>query len=240
MSYVRNPNENNFNGVEAAMSVMWHIVPSVDGISFKDIKAVLRREQCDAHLLLTANVPGAKKVIVHGPDLTQIPSQIPVNEETQFIELLTESLDFFSIPVPERAGYILTDSKTGRVHHPTGYVRDVYFFRRSYYPQLNLVKFVGNEGFMKLQLQAYHNLFLEAQKIFVIYALFKSAEEKSDSAMQQQQAMVLDDGLTKIPNFPRRALECDVRFQEGPLGDEYLGIDVMHKYAWIQVGVFMT
>ena len=34
---------------------------------FKDLKQILRKEQCDASILLTANVPSAKKIIVHGP-----------------------------------------------------------------------------------------------------------------------------------------------------------------------------
>jgi protein unc-80 len=239
MSYVRSPNENNLNAVESVMSVLWHIVPSVEGISFRDIKAVLRREQCDAHLLLTANVPGAKKVVVHGPDLTSIPSQLPVQEDTQFEELLAESLDFFGIADADRKGYILTDSKTGRAHHPNGFVRDVYFFRRSFYPQLNLVRLPEREAFTKLQFQACHNLFLEAQKVFLVSSLFQNALLKSDSALQQQQAMLLEDGLTKIPNFPRKALECDVKFQDGQFGCQYLGIDIMHKYSWIQVSSFL-
>ena len=31
-------------------------------------------------LMITANVPSAKKLIVHGPDLSSIPSQQPINE----------------------------------------------------------------------------------------------------------------------------------------------------------------
>ena len=31
-------------------------------------------------LMVTANVPSAKKLIVHGPDLSSIPSQFPIHE----------------------------------------------------------------------------------------------------------------------------------------------------------------
>lgn len=44
------------------------VVHSVHGIMFKDLKQILRKEQCDASILLTANVPSAKKIIVHGPE----------------------------------------------------------------------------------------------------------------------------------------------------------------------------
>lgn len=45
----------------------FQVVHSVHGIMFKDLKQILRKEQCDASILLTANVPSTKKIIVHGP-----------------------------------------------------------------------------------------------------------------------------------------------------------------------------
>lgn len=57
-----------FQLVGAALSVLWMVVHSVHGIMFKDLKQILRKEQCDASILLTANVPSAKKIIVHGPE----------------------------------------------------------------------------------------------------------------------------------------------------------------------------
>lgn len=111
------------------------VVHSVHGIMFKDLKQILRKEQCDASILLTANVPSAKKIIVHGPDGTLtnviisrktfiytsnyyfveeggIPSQFPVQEETQFLQLLRESLDFFSIEEKMQCQHFLIDYKT--------------------------------------------------------------------------------------------------------------------------------
>lgn len=133
-----------FQLVGAALSVLWMVVHSVHGIMFKDLKQILRKEQCDASILLTANVPSAKKIIVHGPDgkldllknyefislhFTQInnitfsfffkyveeggiPSQFPVQEETQFLQLLRESLDFFSIEEKFHGQHVLIDYKT--------------------------------------------------------------------------------------------------------------------------------
>lgn len=111
------------------------VVHSVHGIMFKDLKQILRKEQCDASILLTANVPSAKKIIVHGPEgkiynfLCKfknqwnlffsffveeggIPSQFPVQEETQFLQLLRESLDFFSIEEKFHSQHFLIDYKT--------------------------------------------------------------------------------------------------------------------------------
>lgn len=101
---------------------------------FKDLKQILRKEQCDASILLTANVPSAKKIIVHGPqgkhkgmkfgrylslqklfvdpDAGGIPSQFPVQEDTQFCQILREALDFFGIEESKQKEYFLVDYKT--------------------------------------------------------------------------------------------------------------------------------
>lgn len=85
---------------------------------FKDLKQILRKEQCDASILLTANVPSAKKIIVHGPqdpDAGGIPSQFPVQEDTQFCQILRESLDFFGIDEVKHKEYFLIDYKTRKL-----------------------------------------------------------------------------------------------------------------------------
>lgn len=82
---------------------------------FKDLKQILRKEQCDASILLTANVPSAKRIVVHGPqdpDAGGIPSQFPVQEDTQFCQILRESLEFFGIEESKHREYFLVDYKT--------------------------------------------------------------------------------------------------------------------------------
>lgn len=82
---------------------------------FKDLKQILRKEQCDASILLTANVPSAKKIVVHGPedkDEGGIPSQFPVQEDTQFCQLLRESLDFFGIEEKNHSYHFLIDYRS--------------------------------------------------------------------------------------------------------------------------------
>lgn len=75
--------------------------------------------------MITANVPSAKKIIVHGPDCGNggIPSQFPIHEDTQFQQILTDSLEFFNIPENEIDCYFLVDTKTNLVHMPFSYVR---------------------------------------------------------------------------------------------------------------------
>ena len=69
----------------------------------------------DASILLTANVPSAKKIIVHGPqgpDEGGIPSQFPIGEDVQFCQILREALDFFGIEEEMMKEYFLVDHKT--------------------------------------------------------------------------------------------------------------------------------
>lgn len=111
------------------------VVHSVHGIMFKDLKQILRKEQCDASILLTANVPSAKKIIVHGPqdpDATGIPSQFPVQEDTQFCQILRESLDFFGIEEPKHKEYFLVDYKTRKDILSLNVV--IYWARNNCYP----------------------------------------------------------------------------------------------------------
>lgn len=78
--------------------------------------------------MITANVPSAKKIIVHGPDATGIPSQFPIHEDTQFQQLLTDSLEFFNITDDSVDEYFLVDTKTGLLHTLSAFVRFVNFY----------------------------------------------------------------------------------------------------------------
>lgn len=44
-------------------------------------------------------------------------------QETQFQQLLTDSLEFFNIPDEEIDDHFLVDSKSGLLHAPTSFVR---------------------------------------------------------------------------------------------------------------------
>jgi hypothetical protein len=63
-------------------------------------------------ILITAQVPSAKKIIVHGPDLSQIPTQLLIQEETQFSSVMLDSFEFFGIPEGKREKHYLFDVKT--------------------------------------------------------------------------------------------------------------------------------
>ena len=71
--------------------------------------------QVDASILITANVPSAKKIIIHGPqepDDGAIPSQFPISEDVQFCQLQQEATDFFGIEEEKMDQFFLVDHKT--------------------------------------------------------------------------------------------------------------------------------
>ena len=117
MFHVRAGSEGSQEAIGAILTILWRIVANVHGIVFKDLKQTLRKEQCDPSLLVTANLPSAKKIIVHGPDLSQIPTQLPIGDTTQFAFVVQESLEFFGIAENKKDKYFLIDLKTSKCTH---------------------------------------------------------------------------------------------------------------------------
>ncbi|KAG8225919.1 hypothetical protein J437_LFUL005955 [Ladona fulva] len=221
MFYVRTPQEGGQMLIGTALSILWMVVHSVHGIMFKDLKQILRKEQCDASILLTANVPSAKKIIVHGPQ---------VQEDTQFCQILRESLDFFGVDEPRHREFFLVDHKTRQIHNPSAYVRDFYFFKRSQYPQLALVHMEPDEAYNALQKQAFILKFVEIGKVLLTWAILKNVD------MVVQRVVFLHEELMKLPSFPRKALESDIDlYKGGEMGKELLGLDVLHKFMWVRL-----
>ncbi|CAG9815242.1 unnamed protein product [Phaedon cochleariae] len=233
MFYVRSPHEGGQQLIGAALSLLWMVVHSVHGIMFKDLKQILRKEQCDASILLTANVPSAKKIIVHGPQDPNdcgIPSQFPVQEDTQFCQILREALDFFGIDESKQKEFFLVDYKTHQIRNSASYVRDYYFFKRSQYPQLELVHMKPEVAFNALQKQELVHKFVEIGKVLLTWAILKNVD------MVVQRVVFLHEELMKLPSFPRKALESDLDlYKSGPLGKELLGLDVLHKFMWVRL-----
>ncbi|RCN49022.1 hypothetical protein ANCCAN_04899, partial [Ancylostoma caninum] len=178
MHYVRAQCEGADKALGMALSLTWILAPNVHGLYFKDLKQTLKKEQCDQALMITANVPSAKKIIVHGPDsgMGGIPSQFPVHEDTQFQQILRQpydSLEFFNIDENDVNSYFLTDTKTGLIHLPSCYVRDFYFFHRSFYPQLTLVKLDQEEAHLRMRQTAFAQRFIEVGKVLLTHNILK-------------------------------------------------------------------
>jgi len=227
--YIRCPCENSQKLIADTLSVLCLVVPSVHGLFLKDLKQILRKEQCDHNLLITANVPSAKKIIVHGSDSSGIPSQFPIDESTQFYHILLDSLEFFGIEKDKQNEYFLIDVRTNLMHNLHSYVRDYYSFKRSQHPQLQLINMEPGRAFDILQRQELINQFLESGKVSMSLSIVKS------SHMAVQRVLFLHEELMKLPTFPRKALETNFSLFRGPLGHQVFSMDRIHKTCWVQV-----
>ncbi|KAK6194683.1 hypothetical protein SNE40_000272 [Patella caerulea] len=231
MFYARSPCEGGQEAIAGALSLLNLVIPSVEGIYFKDLKQTLKKEQCDPYLLISANVANAKKILVHGPDLSSIPSQLPIHEDTQFSQILTEALEFFNIPDDQQNEYFLVDTKTNQIQNLNSYVRDFYFFRRNFYPQLSLIHMNPDTADMALQKRVFTLKFVEIGK-----TLFTNTVLSSTPVHQlQNHVSFLYDEFIKLPSFPRKALDAEFDLYHGEWGKELFGMDSLHKYSWAKL-----
>ncbi|CAG5120059.1 unnamed protein product, partial [Candidula unifasciata] len=229
MFYVRTPCEGGQDAIAGALSLLWLCIPSVEGIYFKDLKQTLKKEQCDPYLLVSVSVASAKKILVHGPDLSSIPSQLPIHEDTQFYQILQESLEFFNIPEDQHESHFLVDTKTHQIHNNNAYVRDFYFFRRNFYPQLSLVHMNPDDAKLALQKRVFMLKFVEVGKVLLTNSVMESTPP------HQNHVSFLHEELTKLPSFPRKALETEFDMYSGAWGKEIFGMDSLHKYTWAKL-----
>ncbi|RNA13665.1 hypothetical protein BpHYR1_016285 [Brachionus plicatilis] len=231
MFFVRTSSDTSQEAIASIQTIIWRIATYVNGIVFKDLKQTLRKEQCDPSLLVTANVPSAKKLIVHGPDLSQIPNQFPIYDNTQFSFIIQESFGFFKIPESKRDRFYLFDIKTNQIHLPDTYVRNFYFFRRNFYPQLSLVEMDPKEAIKHLEKAAFNLKVLEQSKVL----FFRKLLENTPFNQVNATAAFLHDELLKLPMFPRKALEADFNLYSKLSDRELLTTDMLHKYSWCQL-----
>jgi protein unc-80 len=143
--------------------------------------------------------------------------------------LQRESLDFFGIDEKNYMNYFLVDYKTNQILNSNWFVRDLYFFKRSQYPQLRLVEMKPDEAFIALQRQELIRKFVEIGKVHLTWAILKNVD------MVVQRVVFLHEELMKLPSFPRKALETDLDlYNGGELGRELMGLDVLHKFMWVR------
>ncbi|KAG5214016.1 hypothetical protein JEQ12_009802 [Ovis aries] len=123
MYFVRTPCEWGMDAISATLTFLWEVVGYVEGLFFKDLKQTMKKEQCEVKLLVTASMPGTKTLVVHGQNECDIPTQLPVHEDTQFEALLKECLEFFNIPESQSTHYFLMDKRWNLIHYNKVFTR---------------------------------------------------------------------------------------------------------------------
>jgi len=63
-----------------------------------------------------------------------------------------------------------------QIYSPNAYVRDFYFFKRSQYPQLQLVHMEPDEAYNALQKQAFILKYVEIGKVMLTWAILKNVD----------------------------------------------------------------
>lgn len=63
-----------------------------------------------------------------------------------------------------------------QIQNPFAYVRDSYFFKRSQYSQLDMVRMKPDEAFNALQQQELVHKFVEIGKVLLTWAILKNVD----------------------------------------------------------------
>ncbi|XP_071950483.1 protein unc-80 homolog isoform X2 [Antedon mediterranea] len=228
----RTPHSGASEAIANALSIIWRIIPYVVGVTFKDLKQTLKKEQCDPTVLISANVPYAKKVIIHGPDESDIPTQLPVNEDMQFHQILEDCLEFYHISPDQQSCHFLVDKKTNQMLAMRSYVRDFYMYKRMQSPELKLQYFSRQSGIQQLQRQAFTNKLAEIGRV----SFTLSTLRHTNPSQMPVHIAFLHGELMRLPSFPRKALDAEFDLYRSPaLGKELFGLDVIHKLQWVKL-----
>ncbi|CAF0857757.1 unnamed protein product [Adineta steineri] len=231
LSMSRSPIDGSQELFIAGLTLFWQIIPFVHGLILKDLKQILRKEQAEMMILITGNIPSTKKIIIHGPDASQIPTQAIISEDTQFTNVLQEALEFFGIPESKRDQYHLIDIKTQQIRIPDTYVRDFYFFRRNIYPQLSLVYMETKQSQRQLEQAAIQIKTIELSKVlFARYLLENTPFNQVHNCIT-----FFHNEILKSPLFPRKQLESDFNLYTKISNKELFNVDMLHKYNWIKL-----
>ncbi|XP_061686965.1 protein unc-80 homolog isoform X16 [Syngnathoides biaculeatus] len=231
MYFVRTPCEWGMDAISATLTFLWEVVGYVEGLFFKDLKQTMKKEQCEVKLLVTASMPGTKTLVVHGQNECDIPTQLPVHEDTQFEALLKECLEFFNIPEARSAHYFLMDKRWNLIHYSKTYVRDIYPFRRSVSPQLNLVHMLPEKGQELIQKQVFSRKLEEVGRVLFLISL----TQRMPAVHRQSHVSLLQEDLLRLPSFPRTAIDAEFSLFNEPQGKELFGLDTLHKVLWIKL-----
>ncbi|XP_053139411.1 protein unc-80 homolog isoform X5 [Hemicordylus capensis] len=232
MYFVRTPCEWGMDAISATLTFLWEVVGYVEGLFFKDLKQTMKKEQCEVKLLVTASMPGTKTLVVHGQNECDIPTQLPVHEDTQFEALLKECLEFFNVPESQSSNYFLMDKRWNLIHYNKTYVRDIYPFRRSVSPQLNLVHMHPEKGQELIQKQVFTRKLEEVGRVLFLISL----TQKIPVAHKQSHVSLLQEDLLRLPSFPRSAIDAEFSlFNDPQAGKELFGLDTLQKSLWIKL-----
>ncbi|CAH8674278.1 unnamed protein product [Schistosoma rodhaini] len=231
MFHIRTPSFNAPQSIASALSVLHLVIPYVQNIYFKDLKQTMRREQIDSTLLLTANLPCAKQfnVFDNSIGVAQLVRLQDENKDYQFEDILKDVLSASDVLEDERCSYYLCDERSNIIRNSSHYIRDFYSFKRNHTPKLRLRQYDKKHGMYLLQQNALSLKFQEIGKVFFTLSVLRC----TPTAQIPNHVFFLHEELTKLPSFPRKALESDFNLYDWPTyGRPLFALDTIHKLSW--------
>ncbi|KAA8579733.1 hypothetical protein FQN60_006826 [Etheostoma spectabile] len=111
------------------------------------------------------------------------------------------------------------------------YVRDIYPFRRSVSPQLNLVHMLPEKGQELIQKQVFSRKLEEVGRVLFLISL----TQHMPAVHKQSHVSLLQEDLLRLPSFPRTAIDAEFSLVNEPQGKELFGLDTLHKVLWIKL-----
>ncbi|CAI2734654.1 unnamed protein product [Schistosoma spindalis] len=231
MFHIRTPSFNAPQSIASALSVLHLVIPYVQNIYFKDLKQTMRREQIDSTLLLTANLPCAKQfnVFDNSIGVAQLVRLQDENKDYQFEDILKDVLSASDILEDERSSYYLCDERSNIIRNSSHYIRDFYSFKRNHTPKLRLHQYNKKHGMFLLQQNALSLKFQEIGKVSFTLSVLRC----TPTAQIPNHVFFLHEELTKLPSFPRKALESDFNLYDWPTyGRPLFALDTIHKLSW--------
>ncbi|XP_018654349.1 hypothetical protein Smp_174230 [Schistosoma mansoni] len=228
MFHIRTPSFNAPQSIASALSVLHLVIPYVQNIYFKDLKQTMRREQIDSTLLLTANLPCAKQFNVFDNSIG-VAQLVRLQDENKFEDILKDVLSASDILEDERCSYYLCDERSNIIRNSSHYIRDFYSFKRNHTPKLRLRQYDKKHGMYLLQQNALSLKFQEIGKVSFTLSVLRC----TPTAQIPNHVFFLHEELTKLPSFPRKALESDFNLYDWPTyGRPLFALDTIHKLSW--------
>ncbi|XP_026070509.1 protein unc-80 homolog [Carassius auratus] len=105
------------------------------------------------------------------------------------------------------------DKRWNLLHYAKTYVRDIYPFRRSVSPQLNLVHMLPEKGQELIQKQVFSRKLEEIGRVLFIISL----TQHMPAMHKQSHVSMLQEELLRLPLFPRSAIDAEFMLFNEPL-----------------------
>ncbi|XP_078483613.1 protein unc-80 homolog isoform X2 [Ciona intestinalis] len=209
-----------------------NILPFAEAIDLKTLKLALRKEQIDTQVLVTAGLPGTKKITIWNQDDYYMPNQVDVTDNTTFEVVLREALALVEVSESENRFYQLLDPRENEILCRHCYVRDFYPFRKSVYPQLTLVRMEQNESTPIMASKVVHLKLAEISKLCLSLTALRSQRNPVDRELN---ATFVQDELKKLWSFPKKAMDAEFFLFDTEYGEVIKHLDIIQKCYWIDL-----